>query len=102
MIWSLPVDGSLPEMLFCLRNSAVSVVWNHLKDSLLESLVESSLLTSVLALQQSHCCLLEVVPEHNRSKDILNVSCYNSLKIYRFYLSVFLNFNMRKCFRNLS
>lgn len=42
MIRCLLVDGSLSET-FCPRNSAV---WNHLKDSLLESLVESSLVTS--------------------------------------------------------
>lgn len=45
-----------------------------LMDSLLESLVESR---DFLALQQSHCCLLEVVPEHNLRKDILNVFSYN-------------------------
>ena len=42
MIQCLLVDGSFPET-FCPRNFAV---WNHLTDSLLESLVESSLVTS--------------------------------------------------------
>lgn len=90
MIRCLLVDGSLPET-FCPRNSAV---WNHLKDSLLESLVESSLVTSWPSNKVTVVCWkssLSTISERISwmcfltiwSNPMTNNSCH-SLKIDRF------------------